>query len=141
MPATTPISKLPYPLGTDLLSDGDNAIQALAVGLDGSNLAALTPVPPFSGQLWWARRANIVFVVLNLAASGAWAANQAISTGMPLAARPLDPGLSLWLFTGQGGGAIRTVYVTAAGNLMTGEAGSTNPFWGTFCYPAANPQP
>lgn len=42
MPATTPTNKLPYPIGTDLLADGDNAIQALATALDGTPWAAVS---------------------------------------------------------------------------------------------------
>jgi len=30
MPSTTPVYKFPYPVGTDRVTDGDNAIQALA---------------------------------------------------------------------------------------------------------------
>lgn len=34
MPATTPTNGLPYPLGTDRVMDGDDAIKALAEALD-----------------------------------------------------------------------------------------------------------
>jgi len=141
VPATTPISKLPYPLGTDLIADGDDAIHALATGLDGSNWATLAALSPFNGIIQWARRANAVFVILNLGSTAGWAANAVIVSGMPMAARIQDPGTGLALFTGQGGGALRTVYVTAAGEIKTGEAAAGSPFWGAFSYPAANPQP
>ena len=140
MPATTPNSGLPYPLGTDRVMDGDDAIHSLATALDGSNWASLVGVAPFAGQLWWARRANTVTVGLNLSASAGWASNQLITT-LPLQARPLAPGTLLLLFTGQGGGVVRTVYVESGGAIKTGEASSTNPFWGCFSFPAANPQP
>lgn len=36
MPATTPNLALPYPLGTDRVMDGDDAIHSLATALDGT---------------------------------------------------------------------------------------------------------
>jgi hypothetical protein len=62
MGGTTPVSGLPYPVGTDPARDGDNAIRALAEGVDGmiragifvrgtdgAGNAVLPVVPPFAG--------------------------------------------------------------------------------------------
>jgi len=142
MPSTTPVSKLPYPLGTDLLADGDNAIANLATALDGSAWAALTPVAPFSGQLWWARRSNVVFVNLNLGSTAGTSNGQLITTLPSMGYPSIPAGGAILLFAGQAGGLIRTVYVEVTGAIKAGEGwANTNPFWGTFSFPAANPQP
>lgn len=44
MPGTTPNMALPYPIGTDKVRDGDNAIKALAESLDGL-LGVVTATP------------------------------------------------------------------------------------------------
>lgn len=44
--ALTPIYALPYPLGTDLIMDGDEAIRALAERLEAVLDAAGIPAPP-----------------------------------------------------------------------------------------------
>jgi len=36
MPGSSPLLGLPYPVGTDRVSDGDNVIQALSTALDGT---------------------------------------------------------------------------------------------------------
>jgi hypothetical protein len=49
MGGTTPISNLPYPLGTDRVMDGDDAIKALATALDPFGISARGAV---SFPLW-----------------------------------------------------------------------------------------
>lgn len=45
--ATTPIYELPYPVGTDLIVDGDNAIRALAERVEAVlDAAGVTPPVP-----------------------------------------------------------------------------------------------
>lgn len=59
MGSTTPVYALPYPVGTDLIADGDNAIQALAERLENvfdSSFQAWMPYTP----VWTAATTNPV---------------------------------------------------------------------------------
>lgn len=144
MATLTPVSKIPYPVGTDRVADGDNAMRAIAMAVDGLNWTALTPNAGFSGQLWYARRSNMVSVALNLSLSAGVAANVAICNLPNNAAAEGPPSGALLIYSGQGGGVLRTVYLNAASGgavIYTGEAWTAaQPFWGTLNYPALYPQ-
>jgi hypothetical protein len=49
MPSSTPKLAIPYPIGTDLLADGDNAIQALAERVEALLSPTWTALPFGSG--------------------------------------------------------------------------------------------
>lgn len=56
MPATTTHFALPYPLGTDPISDGDDQIKALAEKLDGTTLWPTWTAFPFAAG--WSNKAG-----------------------------------------------------------------------------------
>jgi hypothetical protein len=65
MPANTPLFGFPYPLGTDRVMDGDNAMGALALAVEGqlSGGAGTTPGAPYRSQ------AAAIFMSNSLAAN------------------------------------------------------------------------
>ena len=86
MPATTSAKNLPYPLGTDRLMDGDDAIHSLAAAVDNmvqTGLVTLTPVT-----------ANVV-VTATVTIPVAYAAAPMIQLSM-LTGSGLTPGGASW---------------------------------------------
>jgi hypothetical protein len=140
MPATTPVSKIPYPVGTDRVADGDNAMQAIAMALDGLAWVTLALSAGWTGSIYWARRSNVCFILSNASKSSAITNGELIAT-LPANGFPSIPAGGILLLVGQGAGVLRTMTLDAAGALKAGENASTamSP-WGHWAYPAANPQ-
>jgi hypothetical protein len=83
MPSTTP-NGLPYPIGTDRVMDGDDAIKSLATAVDVGVLTQTGPTALVangvsSGAVTWQYRGGIVFVVTTCIFTTPIAANAAFN--------------------------------------------------------------
>jgi hypothetical protein len=70
MAGTTARLALPYPTGTDRVADGDNAIQALAEGLDFAGVRVGTAAVPFGTVVSAVRKAIVQTFCTEVALSG-----------------------------------------------------------------------
>lgn len=146
MPANTPKLALPYPLGTDLLADGDNAIQNLALALEALLNGDTNPYPvatwlalsydsstTVAGNIYYTRRAGWVAVELAIAVGAGGAAGGApLSLPIPVGYRPSRQILRQV----QGAGVLRGVSMNTDGIIRVDFGGTANAgFYGGFIYP------
>ena len=115
--ATTPAYALPYPVGTDRVMDGDNAIQALAERVE----ALLTPV---AGEAWGTGNQSVAsygqrWMVLNASelTGGLALANSNVPTlGGNVAVRLVLPKAGVYLVHG----ALEIKWAVNPGDIMFG---------------------
>jgi hypothetical protein len=112
--ATTP-GGLPYPVGTDLVRDGDNAIQALAVGTEdkyGPGAALVTQKLRFAGGAQMTGADGRIWVTMP-GVTSLWSGTAGIKTTNKWGARVVQT---------SGSGALVEVYDLVTGNPIASSA-------------------
>ena len=127
MPANTPKYAFPYPLGTDLIADGDDSIKALAERVeavlgDGAGawvpyVPAVTGVPANVGLARYWLLGKTAVVVCKLAITGASTAGIVVATPKPVAA-----GITAQIYTMPVGLAIAATPAASIGPVWVTNA-------------------
>ncbi len=126
MGSQTPTLAIPYPVGTDRVMDGDNAMQAMAESVESLMLATWQAIPGLVGTAiagyvtaGYAKIGQVVELrgVANYA--GGWGAGATLGT-LPAGSRP-TASLSFLVIFGSGTGIIT---VSATGTVVAVAAGT-----------------
>lgn len=136
--ANTPLTNLPYPIGTDKVINGDNAIKALADALDGNatmgTAAAVTLGALVTGGGTCYRKPGFVIASVDFTIGAGGVAASFIVAGVPANYRPpgtfhfqlgttVNPSVQ-HMFRVTAAGGIETVNALAAGLRIIGS-----PHW------------
>jgi len=139
---------IPYPVGTDRVMDGDNAMQAIADKLDALLAGtaswpgvvgdwvsiAYNPATCTAGQLQYLRRGGVTYVEFQLTGGpgGVPSGQGLLASALPVGFRPAVSCLRLC----QGAGVLRGVAMTTGGMLNADFGGTASAaFYGGFCFP------